>query len=161
MRITRYSLVLLAALLVSPFIYAQKKPVKKPEIVTPVAKFKAPKLQTALDIYKDSVSVSVDEALKIIGLPLKISDDKKAQYAVSSYQFLYRKKGVTEDEDGKVRPTTSISSDRFKVSPLPDIWVNLIKQQVKSGEEFFFFDVIAKDAQGRVMYAPNLKITIR
>ncbi|MEO7523291.1 MAG: hypothetical protein ABIT58_04315 [Ferruginibacter sp.] len=140
----------------------QKKPAaqKKP-VFTPVAKFKAPKLQTMLDNYKDSVSVSADEAVRIIGMSLKINDDKQNKYSVSSYQFLYRKKGVTEDEKGEPKPTTTISSDRFKISPLPDLWVNLIKTQVTAGEEFYFFDVIAKDSQGRVMYAPNLKITIR
>jgi hypothetical protein len=41
---------------------------------------------------------------------------------------------------------------------MPAIWVTQIKEQVNKGEELYFFDVIAKDAQGRVMYAPNLKI---
>ncbi len=152
----------ISILFTSQLLYAQNKPAaKKPEIIT-TKKFKAPKLQTALDSYKDSVSVTADEAVRIIGMPLKIYDDKKTEYAISSYQFLYRKKGVTEDEKtGDLTPTSTISSDRFKVSPLPNIWVNLIKEQVKAGEEFYFFDVIAKDAQGRVMYASNLKITIR
>ena len=146
----------------SQLIFAQqKKPVAKKAEIIPVVKFKAPKLQTMLDTYRDSVGVSPDEAVRIIGLTLKITDDKKNNYNISSYQFLYKKAGITEDDKGDPKPTTTISSDRFKVSPLPDLWVNLIKEQVHVGEEFYFFDVIAKDAQGRVMYAPNLKITIR
>lgn len=156
----RYVLFLITTLLVGQFLHAQKKPVNKPEATT-VQKFKAPKLQTLLDSYKDSVSVSANEAVRIIAMPLKIYDDKKNEYNISSYQFLYKKKGVTEDESGKPMPTSTISSDRFKITPLPELWVNLIRQQVKAGEEFYFFDVIAKDAQGRVMYASNLKITIR
>ena len=137
---------------------AQKKKVFKVQVVT---KFKAPKLQTFLGSYKDSAGISATEATNLVATPLKIIDDKKNVYAVSSYQFLYKKRGVTEDEKTeKTSPVTTISSDRFKVSPLPAIWVNTIQQQVKKGEEFFFFDVIAKDAQGRVMYAPNLKLTI-
>ena len=108
------------------------------------------------------MSVSVQEAENIIGQPLLIFDDKKGVYTISSYQFLYRKKGVTENEEtGKVTPITSISSSRFKITPLPDTWTSQVKEQVKSGEELFFFDVIAKDAQGRVMYAPNLKIMVK
>ena len=128
----------------------------------PFAKYKVPKLYTQLGSLKDSVNISVSEAENIIGQPLKISDDKKGVYTISSYQFLYRKRGVTENEEtGKVSPITSIVSSRFKITPLPNTWINQVKETVRSGEELFFFDVIAKDAQGRVMYAPNLKIIVR
>lgn len=128
----------------------------------PVAKYKVPKLFTQLGGFRDSVNISVQEAENIIGQPLKIFDDKKGVYNISSYQFLYRKRGVTENEEtGKVTPITSIVSSRFKVTPLPDTWASQVKEQVKPGEELFFFDVIAKDAQGRIMYAPNLKIMVK
>ena len=128
----------------------------------PVAKYKVPKLYTQLGSLRDSVSISVSEAENIIGQALKISDDKKGVYTVSSYQFLYRKRGVTENEEtGKVSPITSIVSSRFKLTPLPGTWINQVKETVKPGEELFFFDVIAKDAQGRVMYAPDLKIMVK
>ena len=128
----------------------------------PVVKYKVPKLFTQLGEFRDSVNISVQEAENIISQPLKIFDDKKGVYTISSYQFLYRKKGVTENEEtGKVTPTTNIVSSRFKITPLPDTWISQVKEQVKPGEELFFFDVIAKDEQGRVMYAPNLKIMVK
>ena len=128
----------------------------------PALKYKVPKLFTQLGGFRDSVNISVQEAENIIGQPLKIFDDKKGVYTISSYQFLYRKKGVTENEEtGKVTPTTNIVSSRFKLTPLPDTWTTQVREQVKPGEEFYFFDVIAKDAQGRVMYAPNLKIMVK
>ena len=128
----------------------------------PVAKYKVPKLFTQIGGLRDSVSIPVSEAENIIGQPLKIFDDKKGVYTISSYQFLYRKRGVTENEEtGKVTPITSIVSSLFKITPLPDTWLTQVREQVKPGEELFFFDVIAKDAQGRVMYAPNLKIMVR
>jgi hypothetical protein len=128
----------------------------------PVAKYKVPTLFTQLGGLRDSVNITVQEAENILAQPLKIFDDKKGVYTISSYQFLYRKKGVTENEEtGKVTPITSIVSNRFKVTPLPDTWASQVKEQVQSGEELFFFDVIAKDAQGRIMYAPNLKIMVK
>lgn len=151
---------LLAVLFSTQVLLAQKKPASKSTITT-FKKIKPPKLQTFLDVYKDSVGVPLSVAEKIIGLPLKIYDDKKVEYAISSYQFLYRKLGVTEDAEGKAIPATSISTERFKIAPIPELWINLIRQQLKAGEEFYFFEVIAKDAQGRVMYAPDLKITIQ
>ncbi|HSN61797.1 MAG TPA: hypothetical protein VLR49_12735 [Ferruginibacter sp.] len=125
-------------------------------------KFKPPKLYTQLGSFRDSVTLNMGEAESIIGQPLKIFDDKKGVYSISSYQFLYRKTGVTENEEtGKVTPTSNIISQRFKTSPLPQNWVDRIREDIKPGEELFFFDVIAKDAQGRVMYAPNFRVMVR
>jgi hypothetical protein len=139
-------------------VSAQKKNTGK---VQTFAKYKVPKLHTYLGSYKDSTGISVIDATNLITTPLKIVDDKKNVYSISSYQFLYKKKGVTEDEQTeRTSPVTTISSARFKASPLPAIWINTIQQQLKAGEEMYFFDVIAKDAQGRVMYAPNLKLTV-
>jgi len=122
-------------------------------------KFKPPVLITVLGNYKDSVSIGVEDAEKIIALPLKIYDANKTAYTVSSYNFLYRRRVVTEDEKtGKVSPASSMSSSMFTTTPLPALWVDQVREKLKPGEELFFFDVVAKDPQGRVMYAPNLKI---
>jgi hypothetical protein len=135
-------------------VNAQTKPAIK--------KYKVPTLYTQLGGLRDSVSIPVSEAENLIGKPLKIFDDKKGLYTISSYQFLYRKRGVTEDEEsGKVSPVNTIVSSRFKITPLPETWIIQVREQLKAGEELFFFDVIAKDAQGRVMYAPDLKIMVR
>ena len=134
-------------------LMAQTKPATAP--------YKVPKLYTQLGEFRDSVSITMAEAEKSAGQELKIFDDKKGVYTVSSYQFLYKKKGVTENEEtGKVSPTTTIVSQRFKTTPLPQVWIDNVRQEVKSGEELYFFDVIAKDAQGRVMYAPDFKIKV-
>ena len=138
-------------------LFAQNK-----ETITKEPKFKPPVVKTYLGVNQNGAEVTLDEGTQLVGLPLKITDEKNNQYPVVSYQFLYRKRGVTENEEtGKVTPITSIVSNRFKVTPLPDTWASQVKEQVKPGEELFFFDVIAKDAQGRIMYAPNLKIMVR
>jgi hypothetical protein len=149
-----FKLFLLAfVLLSSQQLLAQTKP-------APV-KFKPPKLFTQMGGFRDSVTLNVPEAENIINQPLKIFDDKKGLYTISSYQFLYRRKVVTEDEaTGKPIPTSSMVAGTFKVTPMPDIWVNSVKEQVRPGEELYFFDIIAKDAQGRVMYAPDFKIKV-
>jgi len=149
-----FKLLLLAfVLLSSQQLLAQTKP-------APV-KFKPPKLFTQMGGFRDSVTLTVPEAENIINQPLKIFDDKKGLYSISSYQFLYRRKVVTEDETtGQPIPTSSMVAGTFKVTPLPDIWVNSVKEQVRPGEELYFFDIIAKDAQGRVMYAPDFKIKV-
>lgn len=134
-------------------VLAQTKPA--------IVKFKPPKLFTQMGGFRDSITLTVIEAENIIDKPLKIFDDQKGVYSISSYQFIYRRKVVTEDEiTGKAIPTSSMVAGTFKVSPLPAIWINSVKEQVRPGEELYFFDIIAKDAQGRVMYAPDFKVKV-
>jgi hypothetical protein len=139
------------------------QPVKPKPVVktTPAQKFRAPKVKTYLGRCTDSTSVTREEAKQLVGLPLRITDAKNVTYSVASYQFAYKKVAVTEDEaTGRVLPTTSLVAEHFKTSPLPELWQENIKISVKSGELFYFFDVIVKDAQGRFFFAPDLKISI-
>jgi hypothetical protein len=126
------------------------------------AKFKAPKLTATLGGYKDSSFVAPLVADAIIGAKLNVVDAKNVAYTVSSYQFLYRKIVVSEDEaTGKAYNTTSVKSSLFKVSPLPAMWLGAVRENLRTGEEIIFFDIIVKDAQGRFMYAPNLKLMVK
>ena len=136
----------------------------KPTTVKPKSfqKFTPPKLMSMLGIRSDTASVFVEEAVQLVKLPLKITDDKKNVYTLSSYQLMYKRRAVTEDEQtGKVLPVMSNVSDLFKESPLPALWIKILTQQMRPGEELHFFDIVAKDAQGRLMFAPELKIKIK
>ncbi len=127
-----------------------------------VAKYKVPKLYTQLGSYRDSVVLNVSESESLLGKQLKIFDDNKGVYSISSYRFLYKKKGVTEDEaTGKVSPITTVVSNLFKTTPVPSSWLIHVLEQIQPGEEVLFFDVIARDDKGRVMYAPDFKITVK
>ena len=140
-------------------VFAQKS---SPLKIQYYKKFKVPKLITYLGNFKDTMFVSPQVADSLLGVSFKISDAKNTPYSISSYSFLYRKIVATEDEQtGKVSNTTSVKSSLFKASPLPQLWQNVIRENLRTGEELLFFDVIAKDAQGRVMYAPNLKLIIK
>jgi hypothetical protein len=136
----------------------------KPAPVKPAAtqKFRPPKLTTFLGIRSDSATVSVEEALQLVRLPLKITDDKKNPYSISSYQLMYRRRAVTEDEETeKVSLTTSNVAQLFKETPLSEFWKKSITEQLKPGDELYFFDIIAKDSLGRLMFAPDLKIKVQ
>lgn len=159
MPVLKNIIVLCCLLTVTTAALAQKPKPGKPAVTT--VKNKLPKLKTALGNRSDSVGVSVDEALNLISLPLTITDDKKIPYTIVTYQCLYRRKAVTEDEEsGKVTPINSVVASSFKTTPLSDIWKKTISEQLKTGEEIFFFDVVVKDAQGKLMFAPNLKLSI-
>jgi hypothetical protein len=157
------SITLFCLVMAANFAMSQKpKPATAKPKVTTVQKFKPPTLKSALGNRADSVvKVSVDEAIQLVALPLTITDDKKSVYTITSYQCMYKRKGVTEDEvSGKVSPTTNIVADLFRTTPLPEIWKKIIAEQVKAGEEIFFFDIVVKDAKGRLMFAPNLKLIV-
>ncbi|RYY46537.1 MAG: hypothetical protein EOO06_14320 [Chitinophagaceae bacterium] len=128
----------------------------------PAAKFKPLPLTTVIGGYKDSATITVAEAERTIAEKIYIVDTKKVPYTISSYQLAYRKLGVTEDEQtGKVSPTYTLVASLFKTTPLPANWIQQIREQVKAGDELWFFDIIAKDAQGRVMYAPDIKLRVK
>jgi hypothetical protein len=157
MKIVKY-LVLILTLSTSVLISsAQEKPV-----ITKVPKFKPPVVKTFLGENQNGASVTQEEASRLIALPLQIKDVKNNLYAVNSYQFLYRQKGFRQDEEtGKNEIVFTIKSDRFKVTPLPDIWVNSLKNTFQPGEELYFFDIVVKDKEGRLFFAPELKIAIK
>ena len=139
------------------FSFAQEKPV-----VTKVAKFKPPAVKTFLGVNQNGASVTVDEASQLVGLPLKITDDKNNIYQIDSYQFLYRKKSFIQNEEtGKVQATFTIESDRFDSTPLPKIWVDNLKNVFQKDEQLYYFDIVVKDKEGRKFFAPELKITIQ
>ncbi len=149
-------------------VLAQKpKPAPaKPVAAKPVAfqKYTPPALTSALGIRSgDDAVVVVEEALQLIKLPLRITDDKKNVYTISSYQAMYKKKGVTESDDmsGKTAPVYTTVIDNFKTTPLPPLWIKSLSETLRTGEELFFFDIVVKDAQGRLMFAPNLRIKIK
>ena len=142
-------------------VLAQKP---KATTVKPIAvqKFTPPKLISMLGIRTDTASVFIEEAVQLVKLPLKVTDDKKAVYTISSYRAMYKRKAVTEDEQtGKAVPVMSNVSDLFRETPLPAIWIKILTEQMRPGEELHFFDIVAKDAQGRLMFAPELKIKIK
>lgn len=123
--------------------------------------YKPPKLITSLGQYKDTLQkLTRDQALAVIASPLQINDNKKVVYAISSYQFIYKKRNVSEDETGKKYITPSMTAHIFKTTPLSPIWLENIKAQLKTGEVLWFTDVIVKDSKGRVMFAPDFKIMI-
>ncbi len=135
---------------------------KKPA-VTPVVKFKPPVVKTFLGKFSGTTAACpAAEGAQVITLPLKITDAQNNVYLISSYQFAYKRIGVTEDEEtGKTSPQSDMVADRFTVTPLPEIWKTNITEQLHSGEQLYFFDIVVKDKQGRLFFAPELKITIQ
>jgi hypothetical protein len=152
---------MLMMMFVCQLSFAQRKTISKttPTKSAPTMKIKPPKLFTSLGVAKDSLVMPVEQARALIGASLKVTDDKNNPLTVTYYQFLYKRKAMTENEEtGQFSPTTSIASDYFTTTPLPERWTKIIKEDLVAGEELYFFDVIAKDAQGHPFYAPNVKI---
>jgi hypothetical protein len=148
----------LCFLLVIPAIsFGQQK-----ELVTKIPKFKPPVVKTFLGINQNGAQVTADEGNQLVGLPLKIVDDKNNVYPISTYRFLYKRKGyIIDDETGKKDVSFNIVADRFDKTPLPKVWIDNIKGRLQTDEQLYFFDIVVKDKEGREFYAPELKITIK
>ncbi len=140
-----------------------QKPVKGNNTGLHQQKFKPPKVKTTWGNHSDSAIVSPAEAIPLLSVPLRVTDDKNTAYALSSYQFMYRKQGVIgsdESESGKTEHTTTIKSQFFRSSPLPELWVKTISEEIRSGEELYVYDIVAKDNQGHLFFAPSIRIRI-
>lgn len=141
---------------------AQTSSATKPGTVTKITTFKPPVVKTFLGRNSQTAEVTLEEANQLINLPLKITDDKNNVYAVSSYQFLYKKRGVKDNlQTGKQQTVFTTIADLFKVTPLPKIWRDNIGGNLQKGEELYFFDILVKDKLDRKFYAPELKIIVR
>jgi hypothetical protein len=142
----------------SAIAQAPVKPVAKP-----VVKFKPPVVKTLLgNLFGSTAVAGVEEAKNLISQPLKIADSKNTFYTVASYQFTYKRIGITEDEEtGKTSPQSDIVSRQFETTPLPEMWQTNITETLHSGESLYFFDIIVLDKLGRRFFAPVLKITIQ
>ena len=157
MKSLKYFLLIFVVSTSALFTYAQQK-----TVITKIAKFKPPVVKTFLGVNQNGASVTQDEAVQLITLPLKITDDKNNLYPIESYQFLYRKKSFVQDEEtGKALPSFTIQSSLFTATPLPKIWVDNLKNSLQKEEQLYFFDIVVKDKEGRKFFAPELKITIK
>lgn len=131
-------------------------------IITKVPKFKPPSVKTFLGVNQNGAQVTVEEGNQLVGLPLKIVDDKNNTYPIDSYQFLYKQKSyIMDDETGKRETTFTLAADRFDSTPLPKVWINNIAGRLQPDEQLYFFDIVVKDKEGRRFFAPELKITIK
>ena len=155
--IFRYSLCFFLFSFLTEISFAQDS-----TIITKVPKFKPPVVKTFLGINQNGAQVTVDEGKQLVGLPLKIADDKNNTYDIDSYQFLYKQKSyIMNDETGKREVSYTLVAERFDSTPLPKVWIDNIKGRLQPDEQLYFFDIVVKDKQGRKFFAPELKITIK
>ncbi|MEO6187995.1 MAG: hypothetical protein ABIO82_01865 [Ginsengibacter sp.] len=131
-------------------------------VITKITKFKPPVVKSVLGINSNGATVTIDEANQLIALPLKITDAQENAYKIDSYHFLYKKKGVVEDEQtGRKQMTFTTVSSLFDSTPLPKVWQENIQNGFQKDEEMYFFDIVVKDNSGRKFFAPDLKIRIQ
>jgi hypothetical protein len=120
-----------------------------------------PLVKTSLGSTVGNVSVSADEARKLITLPLTVTDNNNVTYTIESYQFLYKKKTeMTDPNTGKKAYAFSTASDIFKTSPLPSAWTGKANNLQKD-EELSFFDIQVKDDKGKKFFAPDIRLKIQ
>ena len=129
--------------------------------IVKVPKFKPPVVKSYLGNNTNGDTVTKEEASQLILLPLRITDNKKNTYQIDSYHFLYKRKGIIQDDEtGKKESTFTTGADVFRTTPLSKIWIDNIKDGFQKGEEIYFFDIVVKDKSDRKFFAPDLKIAI-
>ncbi len=130
-------------------------------------KAKPPKYITQWGRLKaDTVTVYKEEATQLVTLPLKIWDEKNQAKQISSYSILFKHNTVTELEDGdgqptgKTAPTTTTKIQTFKATPLPALWITILQDEIRKGDEIYIFDIMVKQDNNKVVFAPPMLIKI-
>lgn len=135
-----------------------QKPANAAGRSTTVQKAK-PKFRSAIGSYADSVVITVAEAEKAVVSPISVKDEKNLSYPIISYQLAYKRLAAVEDEETKkVSPVTSLVAKQFNVTPVPESWSKYVLEQLKAGEELIFFDIVVKDAAGKLYFVPDIRI---
>ena len=95
-------------------LFAQQ-PIKKTPRPVAVSRVKQPIVKSYLATFTGVKSFcSAAQGKQVIAFPLVIKDDKGFVYKLSSYQFAYKRKGVTEDEEtGKTAPVSTLVAQHF------------------------------------------------
>ena len=128
-----------------------------------ITPFKPPVVNTSLGKNGNNSLVTPDEGKRIISLPISVTGADNTSYSIESYQFLFKKKSIIEDEKtGKKATAFTTVADLFKGTPLPSLWQkNITNVPLQKDEEFYFFDIVVKDDKGRKFFAPDLRIKIQ
>lgn len=156
------NLLIKSSLFIIAFVATGLMSFAQDSIITKVPKFKPPVVKPYLGNNTNGAAVTKEEASQLISLPLKIMDEKKNIYAIDSYHFLYKKKGMVQDEETAKKSVTFTNlADLFKTTPLPKAWIDNLKDGFQKDEELYFFDIVVKDNKNRRFFAPDLKITIQ
>ncbi len=157
-----YSRLILATIMMTAFTLINAQ-TKLTPINQPITKFKPPVVHTYLGTLTGKTAVtSPEEGKNLIVAPLSVTDAKKTNYTVASYQFVYKRLGSREDEEtGKITTESELVASQFNAVPLPAIWQSNITETLKKGESLLFFDIIVFDKQGRRFFAPDLNISIQ
>ena len=120
------------------------------------------KLKTMLGKNVDGAIISVEEGLQLLDSPLKIIDDKNIPFNILSYNLMYKRKGLIQnDATGRDEVAFTSIGDRFTKTPLSATWIKLIKNTLKKDEQLYFYDIIIKDRMGRKTFAPDLRLEIK
>lgn len=138
--------------------------IKKPRNgeITKVTKFRPPVVKSFLGRNQDTSTVMLEEAIQLASLPIKVSDEKNNLYTVTSFGFVYRRKGVVENEgSGKKEIKYTTVGDVFYKTPLPEVWKTNIARTLQKDEELYFYDILVKDKQNRAFFAPQILIKIK
>lgn len=149
LRTTFLMLVLLTS--VCSHSHAQEKPSLQP-----------PALQSFWGYYKAGIH-PVETVRTMIDTAIWVIDDQKQRYTVRSFRVNYFSNDQYEDETtGKLKTRRNLLSKEFReTNMLSDLWNQSIYESLKPKDEILIDLISVKDKQGRIFYAPDIKISVQ
>ena len=108
--------------------------------VTRIQPFRPPTLHTSMGAYRDSAQVPYEQMKNLVSQPLIVKDSASNIYQITSFQVIYRRLGVTENEKTKkILPSYTFANARFSQNTLSELWQKIIREDCKPTESLHFF----------------------
>lgn len=131
--------------------HAQEKPSLQP-----------PALQSFWGYYKAGIH-PVEMVRTMIDTAIWVMDEQKQRYTIRSFRVNYFSNDQYEDETtGKLKTRRNLLSKEFReTNMLSDLWKQSIYESLKPKDEILIDLISVKDKQGRIFYAPDIKISVQ
>lgn len=123
---------------------------------------KPPQLQSFWGYYKSGTH-PLEVVLRITDTAIWVIDELKQRYTIRSFRINYFSYDSYEDEaTGKIKYRHNLLSSEFReTDQLNELWKQKLYEELKPKDEIHIDLLSVRDKQGRIFYAPDIKIVIQ
>lgn len=108
--------------------------------------------------------MSKDSILYFLDKPLFIQDSSKKFHPVLTFTFTYIERDIYIDPEGKPYIGTEIMGSSSVKSVVPELWRNIVKERMKSGDTLVFNNPMSyydlRD-ESTMFYAPAIRLVVK
>jgi hypothetical protein len=112
---------------------------------------------------RTSGDLTAAQVQQLVDSPLVAVDEKGIRYTVNGFRINYSFKGSYKDEEtGQTKQVKDFRAYDFdKTDRLTDPWIESIRDNARKDDEIIFNKILVGLKNGKFVFAPDLKFTVR